>query len=247
MIAGAVTGWSQSRGSGTSALPSFEVASIKPNPLIKERGSKVINPGGLIYTLVSLSDCIEAAYGVKSHQISGPEWIRSERYDINARAETTSNSEQLMLMLQSLLSDRFKLKLHNERKELPVYVLTLGKGGHRLRPSEGSEAMKIQFAGAGMAFQNASMTDLVQFMSAFRLDRPIVENTGLAGTYNFTLTIASPGGDPSQAAGDIKRSMAQGGSAIFMDAVAPLGLKLDPQKALTDVLVVDHAERPSNQ
>ena len=103
--------------------------------------------------------------------------------------------------------------------------------------------MKIQFAGGGMAFENASISDLVQFLAAFRLERPVVDNTGLTGTFDFTLTVGSPDGD----AGEMKRALAQAGTSIFMDALIPLGLKLEPQKALTEVLIVDHAERASTQ
>jgi uncharacterized protein (TIGR03435 family) len=202
-----------------------------------------MNPGGLIFKLVSLSDCIQAAYGVKSHQISGPDWIRTERFDISARAEGNPSNDQLMLMLQSLLADRFKLRLHPEKKELPVYLLTVAKNGHKLHSSESPDPMKTQFAAGAIGFQNASVADLTRFLAAFPFDRPILDGTGLSGKFDFALTLGSPDMNP----GDMKRTMVEGGVTIFMDALAPLGLKLEPQKTLADVLVVDHAERISAQ
>ena len=114
--------FAQTSGSPSAPPLTFEVAAIKPNPTLKATPSKVVNPGGLIYTFVTLSDCIEAAYGIKSHQLSGPEWLRSEHYDITAKATGNPTNGQLMIMLQSLLAERFKLAFHHDRqKEVPVY------------------------------------------------------------------------------------------------------------------------------
>src|ERR1051326_2468687 len=88
LMIGSPAGFSQSRQqTSPSVPPAFEVASVKLDPVIKGETSKIMNPGGLIYTRVALTDCIQATYGVKSHQVLGPDWIRTERYDINARAD----------------------------------------------------------------------------------------------------------------------------------------------------------------
>lgn len=226
-----------------SAVPTFEVASVKPNPNVKAVSSKVANPGGLVYLFVTLSDCIQAAYGVNDEQISGPDWIRSEHYDIQGKAEGNPNSDQLMAMLQTLLSERFQLKMHREQKELPVYALTVAKGESRLVRHTGDDAMKVQFVGGRILLQSASTAEFVKFLKSFPLDRPIRDNTGLTGKFDFSLILGSPEMD----AGTLKRTLARGDAGIISDALAPLGLKLEPQKALTDAVIVDHVERPENQ
>jgi uncharacterized protein (TIGR03435 family) len=142
-------------------------------------------------------------------------------------------------MLQALLVERFKLQVHREQKDLPVYLLTVAKGGHKLHASGSEDPMKLQFTAGSMVFQSASIADLIQFLTAFSFDRPLVDNTGISGRFDFKLTV----GVPDSEIGEMKRALAQGGASLFMDALAPLGIKLDPQKTLTDVLVVDHAEK----
>jgi uncharacterized protein (TIGR03435 family) len=227
---------------GTPSL-TFDVASVKLNPNLKASASKILNAGGLIYTFVTLSDCIQTAYNVKSYQVSGPEWIRSEHYDINARAEGSPSKDQVLNMFQSLLAERFRLKVHREQKEVPVYALSVNKAGHRLKPRAGEEPMTLQFADGGMTFQSASIAEFIQFLASFSFDRSLVDNTGLTGKFDFSLKIVGPDAN----VGDVKRALSQNGSSVIMDAVAPLGLKLEPQKQLADVVVLDQVERPVPQ
>src|SRR5262245_60758532 len=105
-----------------AAQPRFDAASIRPTQDRRDE-SMVVNPGGLIYARVRLHECIEAAFGVKYYQISGPNWLDSDAFDISGRAEGNHSREEIMLMLQTLLADRFKLALHREQRELPVYAL----------------------------------------------------------------------------------------------------------------------------
>jgi len=106
----------------------FDVASIRATTDRRDE-SLVVNPGSLIYSRVSLKDCLEAAYGVKRYQISGPDWLDTQLFDIAARVEGNHGREEIMLMLQTLMADRFKLELHREQKEQPVYALLVGKNG----------------------------------------------------------------------------------------------------------------------
>src|SRR5438552_14757124 len=88
----------------------FEVASVRPT---KDRSdeSMIVNPGGINYARVTLHNCLEAAYGVKPYQVSGPDWLDSDRFDITARAPGARSREEVMMMLRALLADRFKLAL----------------------------------------------------------------------------------------------------------------------------------------
>jgi len=105
------------------------------------------DPGRLNYTNVSLSDVISQAYGVQHSQISGPSWLDSERFDVVAKIPAGAAMDQIPQMLQTLLAERFKLKLNGERKELPVYALVAGKNGPKLQKSESSSGLTGGFSG----------------------------------------------------------------------------------------------------
>jgi uncharacterized protein (TIGR03435 family) len=121
----------------------FDAASVKPAApptqgmmRIGMRGGPGSNdPGRINYTNVALKELLTTAYDVKSHQISGPSWLDSERFDITATMPPGTTKAQFHLMLQKLLAERFKLTLHHESKELPAFVLTVGKKGSKLKPS----------------------------------------------------------------------------------------------------------------
>jgi uncharacterized protein (TIGR03435 family) len=229
--------------SGILAQARFDVASVRPNP-DRSDPSFSVNPGGLIYARVSLSDCIEAAYGVKPYQITGPEWVRRENFDITAKVEGDHNKDEIMRMLQMLLADRFKLALHHEQKELPVYALVPGKNGAKLRRSEGDGQFSMGPAAGGIGFQKTSMPEFAgRFLSIVpMIGRPVLDKTGLPGLYDFTLQLnPTANGD----AGAIKRAAAEEGFSLFVYALDQLGLRLESEKAAIDFLVIDHAERPS--
>src|SRR5690349_3137039 len=122
-----------------AARPAFEVASVKvhirtPGPL---RAYSHVQPAGIDFNNVALKGCIRSAYGMEAYRIlGGPDWTASERYDIVAKAAAAAPKDQLMLMLQTLLEDRFKLKVHRETRELPVYGLVVARNGPKLRPGK---------------------------------------------------------------------------------------------------------------
>jgi uncharacterized protein (TIGR03435 family) len=125
------------------ASPAFDVASVKPAaPMTGGRimvrmsgGPGTPDPGQLTYTNVALKNILTAAYNVKGYQISGPGWLDSERFDIVAKIPKGATKEQFQLMLQNLLSERFKLKLHRETKDLPIYALVVAKNGPKMKES----------------------------------------------------------------------------------------------------------------
>ena len=151
--------------------PAFEVASVKPAAPITGNRIQVMmrggpgspDPGQITYTNVTLKNVLMNAYGVKGFQISGPSWLDSERYDIVAKLPRGATKAQFMVMLQNLLAERFKLTLHREKKDLPMYALVVGKNGPKLKesveepapkdgdaPKAGGPAVDDPLAGAAM-------------------------------------------------------------------------------------------------
>lgn len=222
---------------------SFEAASIKPvKTSIKDHKEMAVNPGRITYTNVSLQDCIQAAYGVRAHQISGPGWLDTERYEIVAKGAGGAAEPELMRMLQSLLAERFQLTLHRETKELSVYALTVAKGGPKLQEGDPKSPRSVNFGvpPGAFSFHNYPMAALAEQLSSrlFQLERPVVDQTGLSGAYNFTLRLA-------ESNGELKRSLAGGPEAapIFAVLQEQAGLRLAAQKGPVEMLVIDHVEK----
>ncbi len=226
----------------------FEVASIKPHdPRLPAQGMRV-DPDGVTYSRVTLYECIRAAYGVYGFQISGAESfgeiVLSDRYDLVAKAGRKAGRAEIMQMLKALLADRFKLKVHRETKELRVYSLVTGKDGPKLHASEDDgDSDTERAAGGGLTFKRTSMPALAEFLSGLAsIQRPVLDRTGIRGVFNFTLTpydiqLADPSGAVD------KRALFTW-PTIFTD-VQSLGLKLESTKAPVEMLVIDQAERPS--
>lgn len=155
-------------GQGAAESPTFEVASVKPAPPPTGMGMRVMmrggpgsaDPGQITYSNVSLKSILTTAYGVKGYQINGPKWLDSERFDIVAKIPKGATKEQFQLMLQNLLAERFKLTLHHETKELPMYALVVGKSGPKLKESVDEDATATgaapQGGGAGSGGPSAS-------------------------------------------------------------------------------------------
>jgi uncharacterized protein (TIGR03435 family) len=227
---------------GQSAPPAFEVASVRSvKSGLKDRKSMTADHGRLTYTNVSLQDCILAAYAIKPYQLSGPAWLDSDRYDIAAKAADAAPEPQLMLMLQTLLAERFQLKTHHESKELSVYALVVGKNGPKMQQGDPDTAAKLDFASVpgGISFHNYSMAALAEQLSGriFGLDHPVIDRTGLDGVYNLTLKLAD-------SIADLKRAAEKGENPpVFSILQDQAGLRLAGQKAAVRILVVDHAEK----
>ena len=226
-------------GTVNAQAAAFDVASVKPNTA-GVRQSMTMNPGGIAYTSVSLIDCLQVAYGVKRSQISGPGWLATERYDINARTGDTASNEQIKAMLQTLIAERFKLSLHREKKELPVFAILVGKNGPRLKAGDASGGRRIGPADGGVAFTNTSMEDLADFLQQ-PLSRPVFDMTHLTGRFDFTIRLTDKKGDDGTDAP--KLAVRDSEPSVFMDALDDLGLKLDSRRAAIDMLVVDRAEK----
>ena len=262
--------------------PEFDVSSIKPS---KSDGRYSVRnapePGRFRGTSITLRLLIGNAYqltpGESVTRIFGaPNWIDSEHFEVDAKAEGNPSPDQMRLMLQSLLSDRFKLALHHETRELPVYALVLakpGKTGPQLKPHSddvkcvGPDAKAPStlprpgdalppFCGDFNLFgrpptlreagNKITIGMLVAQLGNF-VDRPIVDRTGLTGTYDATLEFAFAfrQGAADGTANAMIPSDPSSPPSIFTALQEQLGLKLESQKGPVDVLVIDHVEQPS--
>jgi uncharacterized protein (TIGR03435 family) len=223
-----------------TALPVFDVASVKPSKMLVP-SNQSITSGGIIYTNVTLSHCIETAWNVKPYQISGPEWLHSERYDIAAKAEGMADKDRMMLMLQALLADRFKLTLHQEIRERAAYVLVTAKNGPKIQAAEDDSGIGSRVVDGGIAFRKMSMPAFVDYLAGLSaVDRPVLDRTGLKGGFDFTLKLFEEG--PGMTGFDKKLAM-KGAEHIFTDLQEQVGLRLESSRAPVEILVIDHAEK----
>ena len=256
--------------------PEFEVASVKPNT--SANGMTMIRPpvgGRFNATNARLKMLISIAYKVQNFDISGgPGWIDSDGYDITAKAaDGNIGIDQLRPMLQKLLEDRFRLKVHRETKDVPVYALLAGKNGPKLPEAKegGCVAMQPdkpppppkpgQFppTPCGGFFMGPNHLEggkigMEQFTGALSniLGRPVIDKTGFKGTFDVKLDFSPEGtnlggrggfGPPPGAPGDAGN--ADTAASIFTVIQDQLGLKLESQKGTGEILVIDHAEKPS--
>jgi uncharacterized protein (TIGR03435 family) len=221
----------------------FDVASIHPSKLSGE-GSKrqniQANPGTLSMRNVSLKMALKWAYGVMEYQVTGPDWIGFERYDISAKAAGQTSEAEMRKMLQTLLSERFKLTLHRQTKELPAYLLVVAKGGIKFHESQITEGEPVLNADKGRLTVEVNGVTAEQFVDMLSniLRAPVINNTGLTGRYDGKVNVAkyipdgSAGGPPPDPI------------AIIMAGLQEeLGLKLESKKLPLDLLIVDHAEK----
>ena len=223
-----------------AARVEFEVAAIKPAPpqevgRTSVRTSVDTGAGQLAYSNVNLRDVLRAAYRVQSYQISGPEWLDTERFDIVATFPQNSSGDRIPLMLQALLAERFHVVLHRETKDLPAYALTVAGGGSKLKPLESSGDNFTGNSSRTVAHleAKATMRGFTEYLSQ-RLDRPVLDQTGLGGRFEFVLDWA------------IDDAVVTGGTAgpsIFTAVQEQLGLKLNSTKGPVETIVVDQADR----
>lgn len=224
----------------TGASPSFDVASVKLSDLKAGSWFRVL-PGGKLESVSWIKQLVQIAYGVEGYQvIGGPDWFTSDRYDIKAKAENPeAGRTEMLLMLRSLLADRFKLKLHNETRDFSVYHLVVDKNGPRLRPLKEGEVPACA-RGDLRAFVCGldTVPDLAGALQGV-VRRPVLDKTGLEGRFDLLLdfdTYTASGRTPPP---DFDRpSLAQALRDEF-------GLRLEPQKAPFPVLVIDSIERPT--
>jgi uncharacterized protein (TIGR03435 family) len=225
----------------------FEVASIRPHEPPLPRIQISTAGSTLTAECYSLFNLITYAYNLRNYQVSfapANSSIAGTFYDIAAKAEgdTIPTRDEFGRMMQSLLADRFKLKVHHETREMQVYALVVGKNGPKLKDSAPDANPMAYFNVVGRNYRvtraKATMDDVVQAIGNSFLDRPVLDQTGLTGTYNLSLTYTPdiPTNRGESDPNDI---------SIFTAVQEQLGLKLEPQKASIEILVVDSVEKPS--
>jgi uncharacterized protein (TIGR03435 family) len=190
---------------------------------------------------VTLQRCIMGAYGLGPNQIlGGPGWLDSDRYEIIAKAEQPVGDDVLMTMLRSLLAERFKLAIHRETKTIQAFVLEVTKNGPKLERAEDGES--ITRNGRGLIDAKTITMDRFAEVLSRRMDLPVVNHSGLEGIFNLKLEWTPESTKPVKPGTDGLAT--EGGPSIFT-AIQQLGLRLRLQKTPVEVLVIDHAEKPS--
>ena len=250
------------------ADPSFEVATIKPNPsgasglqglVIQGRNFRVRNG--------SAEDLIAFAYDIQTKQIlNAPDWANSDRYDIDALPdkEGAPSPTQLRTMIKKLLAERYGVKLHEEKREMPAFVLADGKNDAKISPTQLNGPLPGLGIGPGeggirLNVANATLDDFASFLQMIVLDRPVVNQTSLKGRYDFHVTFTPddsqfhghppnfartpPGG--AAAASDPAAPASESAPNLFEAVQQQLGLRLSPEKTQVGVEVIDHIDKPS--
>jgi uncharacterized protein (TIGR03435 family) len=212
--------------------PAFEAAAIKPS---KEavRGITWDTGPGRIDVRGTLKGLIWVAYQVKDYQVAGgPKWLDEDRFEINAKAEGAANDPQLLAMLQTLLADRFQLVIHHEQKVAPAYALVLAKSGLKIKPVEGATGSSSRSSRGVITAKGLTMAKLADRLSR-NLGAPVADLTETPGAFDFKLEWSIEGDKD-----DVQ-------SSLFAALQSQLGLKLESRKLPIDMIVVDKAEKPS--
>jgi len=251
--------------SSTAPRPRFDVVSIKRTPEVTGPGADfAAMPGGRLHVRNNeVMNLIGNAYGLPQYRITGgPDWLRAERYDMEAKTEDAAPRPQLMLMLQMLLEDRFKLKVHRETREGPVYILSVAKGGSKLSPSKDGGCVErsplaalpaterrpgcgndwIRRRGVNLAW-TATRVDLGEVAGGLAtvLGRTVIDKTGVTGFFDIDLEL--PPLQPEVGVAD--PSGVDTGVSIFTVLREQLGLALESGRGPQEYLVIDSVDRPS--
>jgi len=238
------------------ANPGFDVVTIKPSQPGRQGKGFGFRGRHFMTMNTNMNDLIAFAYGLHAKQIvGGPDWFSSELFDIDGvpDVEGQPDLKQMGLMVQKLLADRFKLVFHHDKKELSVYIITVAGGGPKLTKSTAAptDPQGFGFRKLGdLSVRNMSMVEFASWMQSSVMDKPVVDQTGLTGKFDFHLLWT-----PDESQFGQFRGAAPAVPPPTDDATAPpslytavqeqLGLKIGPGKAPDDVVVIDHVEKPS--
>jgi uncharacterized protein (TIGR03435 family) len=222
-----------------ASRPSFEVASVKPSGPDDQLMYRLQPGGRYVATGVSLKMLIANAYMIQDHNISGgPGWRDTDKYNIEAKVGSPlppwpDSNKQLSLMLQSLLENRFKLLLHRETREEPVYKLVVAKGGAKLKMAKADESPGFDMQPGSIR----SMAVPLEYLAGnlgYTLGRTVIDKTGLAGKYSYIVTYTPDDAPPPDA----------NSASIFTALQEQLGLQLKAAKGPVEYLIIDHVEKP---
>jgi uncharacterized protein (TIGR03435 family) len=222
---------------GQSAVPRFDVAAIRPSLAPTGPSGIYTGHGKVRAQNVTLKRCITGTYGLGPNQVfGGPGWMDSDRFEIDAKIDRDINDGSVLeQMFQALLADRFKLALHRETRTVTAYVPEVAKNGPKLEKTEGGESStnaSTTERGITLLARHMSLDGFAERL-ARSLDLPVVNHTGLEGAFNFKLEWVP------------ERMKSAEGPSIFTALPEQLGLRLRTDKAPVEVLIIDHAEKPS--
>jgi uncharacterized protein (TIGR03435 family) len=220
----------------TAPAPSlaFEVATIKPSRTaggFSYSFGMRFDPAQTSMTNMSLENLISWAYNVKPFQVSGPDWIGHEFYDITAKMPAGAKQEQIPVMLQMLLAQRLKLKAHRESRVLPAYALIVASGGLKMRPSTAGQQPDASGGSGHLEAQATTLADLALSLSG-STDRPVVDETGVAGRFDVTLDWAVDEEHETAALPSLRVALEE-----------KLGLKLKPCNRAVEKLIIDSVDK----
>ena len=186
---------------------------------------------------VSVSTCMQLAYGVSDGLVVGPAGWKDKHYDIVAKTEASTTQAEMRVMMEGLLRERFGVVFHREKREMRVYSLVAAKGGVKLRPAVAGVAMSRVNSATGMVARSISMAELATYLSD-PLRAPLSDGTGLAGRYDVTLDFT-----PYV---DMREDELRADPAAVLKAAlrGELGLELVQRRELVEVLVVDRVGAP---
>jgi len=254
----ATPGRAQSENANSNgSAPVYTSVSIKLSESVEAQPPKMmvnLNDGAFVARGITLQRLIQLAYHVQDAQVAGsPDWGNTAKFDIDAKLDPSVVAAMHKQMaehnsgnLKALLADQFKLVVHSERQTLPAYDLVVGSGGPKLQAVDG---IRILHTEPGQLISQGTPIDLFAVQLSMRLGRPIVDKTGLKGSYAFSLHWVP---DPNEqehmkAAGELVPESAaeSNGPSLFTALEEQLGLKLEPHTEPVQVLVIDHAESPS--
>jgi uncharacterized protein (TIGR03435 family) len=236
------------------AKPKLDVVTVKPSDPTRPGKLFTIRGTHAMTINTNLNDLITFAYGLHAKQIvDGPAWFDTDKFDIDGVPDVPGrpSSAQLKMLIQDVLTQRFNLKFHHEQRDLSVYVLTVAKGGPKMTVTADlpSASRNFLYRGLGdLTVTNSTMKDFCDGMQGSAMDKPVVDHTGLTERYDFMLKwtpddsqFAQFGPRPPQKESDDPNAP----PSLYTALQEQLGLKLEATKAMTDVFVIDHVEKPS--
>ncbi len=216
-----------------SEKPAFDLATVKLHDPSSPVLSGTSGSPTRFFSAGSLRGLVQTAYAVQDYQISGgPPWVNTELFEVDGRPAGPKPHDPIMLMLQTLLTDRFQLAIHRETKEVPIYALVAAKNGPKVQEVKDKNKIGAMSTGRGMLRGQMTMADLARYLSS-GAGRPVIDQTGLAAGFEINLQWSAD------------NSLDASGPSLFTAIQEQLGLKLEPGKGPVEILVIDHAEKPS--
>jgi uncharacterized protein (TIGR03435 family) len=224
----------------------FDVVSIKPTVSNRNGGPGpfVNTSAGRLFARGSVQFFLQYAYGLQSFRIiGGPDWITSERFDIDAKQATGHDDfAQFPQMLRPVLAERFKLTIHREPRQMPAYALRLARSGPKMIAARPDDEPGTRGGNGQLVAKRMTMPALASILARMT-SRPVQDRTALTGAFNFTLTWTP---DDFQKPDPLGRAPVNSEApSLFTALQEQLGLKLESTQASVDVVIIDHIERPS--